>query len=109
MFDGFESSRSRELNHHEELIIELARPGLISKMEFDFTFFVNNNTKEIVIYGQTKDSWELLFEKANVKDFASNTKVIYINNRKSISQLKVRVYPDGGINRIRVFEKLTNF
>ncbi len=105
MFDGFESSRSRDLNHHEELIIELARPGIISIIEFDFTYFVNNNPKEIEIYGKTKDSWQLIFEKTNVKAYASNTKVIYLNNRKSISQLKVRVYPDGGINRIRVFEK----
>lgn len=95
MFDGFESARSREKNHHEEIIIKFPKRKKIHRIEFDFTFFVNNNPLEIEIEG--------VVERNEVKGFAGNVKEYKLDPPVELEQMKVKIYPDGGINRIRAF------
>ena len=40
MFDGFESSRSHDRSHKEEICIQLSESSQIDAIEFDFTYFV---------------------------------------------------------------------
>ena len=103
MFDGFESARSREIGHHEEVLIQLARPSIIHRIEIDFHYFINNNPFEISIFGLSNDEWMTVVEKTNVKAFAGNLKHFCVLSDRQFDQLKIMVYPDGGINRVRVF------
>jgi allantoicase/malate synthase/CubicO group peptidase (beta-lactamase class C family) len=102
MFDGLESARSRTPGHFEEVTLKLAKKTKIQEIEMDFTYFVNNNPMYIIIDGQKGGDWVELVPKTKVKAFAANTKVFEIKSSDEFDQIKIRIYPDGGINRIRV-------
>jgi len=105
MFDGLESSRSRKPGHFEEAVIELAETTSIKKIILNFQYFVNNNPKEIEIFGLDKSkNWITLVEKNNVKAYAGNKKSYLVKNSITISQIKIKTIPDGGINRIEVYK-----
>jgi len=103
MFDGLESARSRIKDHFEEVIIELAYPGKVRRIEMDFTYFVNNNPLFVSVFGLSQNSWINIVEKNNVKAFAGNIKEYQIESAEIFSQIKVLTFPDGGMNRLRVF------
>lgn len=107
MFDGLESSRSRDPNHFEEVIIKLGKKSRLSQIEMDFKYFINNNPLYVSIMGLQSslrgEDWLELVTKEKVKPFAGNKKIFNLNSQVSFEQILVRVYPDGGINRIKVF------
>lgn len=101
MFDGMESARSRDPHHFEEVVIKLARPGKLKRIELDFSYFVNNNPLEVSVDGLCKNGWIQLVEKSNVKPFRGSKKVFDIHGSEVIEQLKLKNFPCGGINRIK--------
>ncbi len=106
MFDGSESARSRTKGHFEEVTVELGRPSQIHRIEIDFTFFRNNNPFELSLQGLTLsggDQWNILVPKTNVKAYAGNKIEFRIHSSQEFKQIKVTVYPDGGINRMHVY------
>ena len=105
MFDGMESARSRIPGHFEELIVKLAKPAPIHRIELDYSYFVNNNPLEVSIEGYTDGKWSELVPKTNVKAFAGNKKVFKVESKAVFDQVRVRNYPCGGMNRLKVFSK----
>jgi allantoicase len=104
MFDGLESARSRDDDHFEELVIQLAKPAKLESIELELTYFVNNAPDEIQIEGFTIDQrWCELAARQSIKAFAGNTVVFKINSIEKILRLKFVLFPDGGINRIRAY------
>ena len=69
----------------------------------DFTFFVNNNPLWISIEGLQGETWTEIAPKTEVKAFAGNQKEFTNHHSGPFSQVRVRTYPDGGINRIKIF------
>ena len=100
-----ESARSRIPGHFEELIVKLAKPAPIHRIELDYTYFVNNNPLEVSIEGYADGEWSELVPKTNVKAFAGNKKVFSIESKTVFDQVRVRNYPCGGMNRLKVFSK----
>ena len=98
MFDGLENARSRTPGHFEEIEIGLSRKAKVKIIEFDFTHFVNNNPMFISLEVGGKE----VIKKTFVKPFAANIKRFKIDIE--MDRFTLRVYPDGGINRIRVYE-----
>ena len=103
MFDGFGSARSRTAGHQEELLIQIDEPRVLERIVFDFHYFVNNNPKLVQVLGMSGGKWLELTKKTNVKAFAGNQKEFQIQSEATIEQLKIWVFPDGGVNRIRVY------
>jgi len=103
MFDGFESARSRVPGHTEEVIVALARSGRLHRIEIDFTYFRNNNPRELEIFGLAAAGWLPLVEKTAVKAYAGNAIAFAITCPEPLAQLKVIVHPDGGMNRLRAY------
>ncbi len=103
MFDGFESARSRDKGHYEDVIIGLAKTSRIHRIEVDFMYFINNNPMALRIHGLSKEKWIPLTEKTPVKMYAGNTIAFPIETSEDISQIKITVYPDGGMNRVRAY------
>lgn len=103
MFDGFESARSRKKDNYEEIIVQLAEVSKISTIILDFEFFINNNPREISIYALFETIWQPLVFKRNVKAYAGNVIKFDISNELKFSQIKINIFPDGGINRLYVF------
>jgi len=111
MHDGFESARSRTPGHQEELVVKLGVPTVVDTLELDFTYFVNNNPREVSIQGRENNSapWVTLVDRTPVKAFAGSTKVFKVPSDRllKVEQLQLLVYPDGGVNRFRAFGKYT--
>jgi len=105
MFDGMESARSRKPGHFEEVVIQLAKTSPISKVEMDFTYFVNNNPLEVELEGFINSKWIPLIPRTNVKAFAGNKKSFLIKETTPVEQLRVKTIPDGGINRLKVISR----
>ena len=103
MFDGLESARSRTPGHFDEVIIKLARAASVSKLEMDFTYFVNNNPLEVEVWALTQDQWVKLIPLTCVKAFAGSVKVFDLNDDRICEQLKIRTFPDGGMNRVKAY------
>jgi allantoicase len=103
MFDGLESARSRKLGHYEEVIIEFAKAIEIREIIFDFSFFVNNNPRELKILALENNSWVTIEEKVFAKPFAGSFLKLPSQKKGLFTQLKVQTIPDGGINRIHVY------
>jgi allantoicase/malate synthase/CubicO group peptidase (beta-lactamase class C family) len=102
MFDGFESARSRKPGHSEEVVIELAEPVVLENLIMDFKYFVNNNPLAVSIDGWLGDQWTELTPKTLVKAFAGGRKRFLFERPEKFQKLLIRIYPDGGINRIHV-------
>ena len=103
MFDGLESARSRVPGHFDEVVIELADTIKIEKLIVDFSYFINNNPKEISVEALVDKKWEVIISKTSVKEYAGSFRSFYFSNPPLAHQIRVKTFPDGGINRIHVF------
>ena len=101
MEDGLESSRSRG-NHNEEVVVGLKNKALIKNFEFDFSYFINNSPREIDIYGDVEGQWVPIIKKMRVKPWAGNTLRLNCDSVQT-DKVRLRIFPDGGINRFKVF------
>ncbi len=105
MFDGLENARSRKLDSFEEVVVGLAKTAPIHRVEMDFTYFVNNNPLYVSLEGLCDGKWEPLIPKTFVKAFAGNRKDFQIESNVAISEVRLRSYPCGGLNRLKVFSR----
>jgi allantoicase/malate synthase/CubicO group peptidase (beta-lactamase class C family) len=103
MADGLESARSREPGHSENVVIRLGRPAKIGRIELDFSHFINNNPREVAIDGLCGTEWVPLVARTEVKAFAGNIIAFELGGVGPCEQIRVTVFPDGGMNRVRVF------
>ena len=103
MFDGLESARSREAGHHEEVHLRLGQKIRIDCVVFDFTYFVNNNPLAVSALGLQDGGWVEILPRTEVKAFAANRAAFNIECADAFAEVKIKTFPDGGINRIKVF------
>jgi allantoicase len=109
--DGWETRR-RRTKGFDYLILKLGKPGKISNIDIDTAFFSGNQP--------TQASLEACFSKKNNPDSKSNW--IQILNKKKIgpsknhnfkiknqsifTHVKLNIYPDGGVARLRIFGEI---
>ncbi len=118
MGDGWETRRSRGKNF-DWLIIKLGRSGTLDKVEIDTHHFKGNYPdtcslqaayipKKISNYSVVKKStkWKSILNKVKL---SANKKHNFNNKmmrKKKINFIRINIYPDGGISRIRAFGKV---
>ncbi len=106
MFDGMESARSRTPGHYEEVVIALAKPLPVERVEMDFTYFVNNNPLEVSLEAWDGKAWKELIPKTNVKAFRGNSRRFDLADSSVVEKIRLRTYPCGGMNRMRVISRI---
>jgi len=74
-------------------------------MVMDFGFFINNNPLFVAVTAGHLGAWVELIEKCPVKAYAGNIKAWEFTEPVPADELKIVIYPDGGINRIHVYGK----
>ena len=115
MGDGWETRRSRGKNH-DWLIIKCGCTGSIKKIEIDTHHFKGNYPDSCSIQAayiskkisnskivQKSQKWNFVLNKTKLK---ANKKHIFKNNiisKNKINFIKINIFPDGGISRIRTF------
>jgi len=103
MFDGLESARSRSPGHTESVHLQLARPGKLKRLEMDFTYFRNNNPREVELHGLSNGVWKQILPKTLVKHYAGNRFLKDLDLKEVFTEVKLIVHPDGGVNRLHLF------
>jgi len=119
MGDGWETRRSRGKNF-DWLIIKFGKIGIINKLEVDTHYFKGNYPDSCSVQtakiqkkvsnnfiARNSSRWKVILNKAKLK---ANKKHVFKNNqmkKNKVNFLKINIYPDGGISRIRAFGKFT--
>ena len=118
MGDGWETRRSRGKNF-DWLILKCAAAGKIKKIQIDTHHFKGNypdmcslqatylngkiSAKSIV---NKSKKWKLLLNKVKLHAHKKHNFQNKIMKNKKVNYIKINIFPDGGISRIRVFGRV---
>ncbi len=115
MGDGWETRRSRGKNF-DWLIIKFGKPGLIKRLEIDTHHFKGNypDTCSIQTANISKDlsnksivnnskNWKIIINKSKLSAHKKHIFKKFLVKRNKENYLRINIYPDGGISRIRAF------
>jgi len=107
--DGWESRRKRTPGH-DYCDIKLARSGFVHAVVVDTSHFTGNYPPEILLQGcycadecspDEKTIWTTLVNKTSIQ--GDDQKLIEIEDDRLYTHVRLHIYPDGGIARLRVF------
>lgn len=109
--DGWESRRKRAIGPdvHDAAIVRLAMPGVVRAIVVDTSFFRGNFPEECAIEGCTAregtlvaelDEWIELVPRSKLQGDSKN--VFTPKSPVAFTHLRLRIFPDGGVARLRV-------
>jgi len=117
MGDGWETRRSRGKNF-DWLILKCATQGTISKIQIDTHHFKGNHPDKCSLqatYFNEKTSyrtivnnskkWKLLLNKVKLRADKKHNFKNNLMKKNKVNYIKINIFPDGGISRIRAFGK----
>ena len=115
MGDGWETRRSRG-NNFDWLIIKFGKPGLIKILEIDTHHFKGNYpdscsiqtasiSKDLSNQSIVKSSknWKYILNNSKLSAHKKHIFKKFLIKRSKENYLRINIYPDGGISRIRAF------
>ena len=113
MGDGWETKRNRTPNNEDWVTIKLGHQGIVNKIIVDTKHFkgnypdacaidaCNSNNDEAVIDNNVQ--WFPLLEKQKLEaDQMHHFENSMLNEHDAITHIKLKIYPDGGISRLRI-------
>jgi allantoicase len=119
MGDGWETKRNRIPNNRDWVILKLATPGIIKSILVDTCHFKGNYPDSCMIEACFSDNDEdVINEKLNWVELLPNQKLsadhehVYqkeITSSAVYSHVRLNIYPDGGISRLRLFGNKNSF
>jgi len=118
MGDGWETKRNRTPKNRDWIIVKLAHKGRISSLLVDTCHFKGNYpdscivegltptpTQEIRIYDETL-YWETILPRTKLQADHKHHFESEIVNNGPFTHVRLSIFPDGGISRLRVFGKI---
>ena len=113
MGDGWETKRNRTPNNRDWVIIKLAHEGTIEKALVDTCHFKGNYPDSCSIEACNSDSdeelmnhtiqWQTILPAKKLSADAEHEFVI--DNKNLFTHIRINIFPDGGISRLRLFGK----
>ncbi|MBK9033560.1 MAG: allantoicase [Myxococcales bacterium] len=107
MADGWETRRRRGPGH-DWALVRLAAPGLVDRLELDTSHFKGNAPGRCLVEGHAPgrpDDWRVLLDTP----LQPHTRHVFADELRrvgAISHVRLSVFPDGGIARMRVWGQL---
>jgi allantoicase len=106
--DGWETRRKRKKGH-DYLIVKLGKPGRIYKVDVDTSFFNGNQPTHVSLEAcfsknnipSKKIKWNKILNNKKIK--ANSHHLFNIKNKTVFSHIKLNIFPDGGVARLRVY------
>ena len=106
--DGWETRRKRGKGH-DYLILKLGKPGRIHKVDVDTSYFSGNQPRGISLdacFSKKKipnknSKWIKIIKKKSTKPNSHH--FFNVNNKSIFTHVKLNIYPDGGVARIRIY------
>jgi len=107
MSDGWETRRRRGPGH-DWVIIRLAAEGRIRRIELDTNHFKGNYPDTASIEGSADgESWTELLPRTKLQAHTRHFFIDALLTDGPYTQLRLNVYPDGGVSRLRVWGTAT--
>ena len=107
MSDGWETRRRRGPGH-DWVIVQLAIEGVIDRIEIDTNHFKGNYPDTASIDGSNDgETWSCVLPRTKLQAHTRHVFVDEIAAHGPFMQLRLNVYPDGGVSRLRVWGKAT--
>ena len=106
--DGWETKR-RRIPGNDWCLIKLGYPGIIKNIEVNTKFFTGNYPPEVSIEGilsevepnENKENWISILDKINIDGDKINN--FNIEKENVVNWVKLKIFPDGGIARLRLW------
>jgi allantoicase len=113
MGDGWETKRSRDLNHRDWAIVRLGTSGIVSKVEIDTNHYKGNYPDRASLEGVLAPNvlvgnlagmnWSTILPEtklsANKRHFFSGKQ---LESSGPFSHVRLNIFPDGGVSRLRI-------
>ena len=111
--DGWETRRKRSKGH-DYLILKLGKPGQIYKVDIDTSYFSGNHPTKVSMQAcfskknipNKNSKWTTILKKQSTK--ANSHHFFNIKNKSIFSHIKLNIFPDGGVARLRVYGTIEN-
>ncbi len=104
--DGWESRRKR-VTGHDFCVVRIC-PGVIRAVEIDTSYFTGNfppfvmlEACSVQIEPDERTEWTVLIAKTEIE--GDSVRLFPVRNENTWSHVRLNIYPDGGIARLRVF------
>ena len=106
--DGWETRRKRNKGHNY-LILKLGKPGKIHKVDIDTSYFSGNQPNKVSLEAcfskkrlpNKNSKWTKILKKKITKPNSHH--FFNIKNKSIFTHIKLNIYPDGGVARIRIY------
>jgi len=116
MSDGWETKRRRGVTPetHDWVLVKLAGQGTLDRVELDTAFFLGNFPDTAMLEGCDGDPEKSPFRTILARrKLMGHTRHFFaseqtpLEDRGPFTHLRLKVFPDGGVSRLRAFGKLT--
>jgi len=116
MGDGWETKRNRTPNNRDWVILKLAHKGTVDKIVVDTCHFKGNYPDSCSIEFCTSDNDETVIKNGDWQELLPQQKlsadkehefVKEINPHNGLTHVRLNIFPDGGISRLRLFGKIS--
>ena len=103
MSDGWETKRRRGPGH-DWVVVQLATEGVVGRIEVDTNHFKGNYPDSASIEGSLDGrSWTELLPRTKLQAHTRHFFRDELADRGPFRQLRLNVFPDGGVSRLRVW------
>ena len=112
MSDGWETKRRRGVTSetHDWVLLRLAGQGMLDRLELDTAFFLGNFPDTALVEGCDGDPASAEFRPVLARTkLMGHTRHFFAEellDRGPFTHLRMRVFPDGGVSRLRAWGKL---
>ncbi|MDQ3552222.1 MAG: allantoicase [Bacteroidota bacterium] len=118
MGDGWETKRNRTPNNRDWVVLKLAAQGVIEKIIVDTCHFKGNYPDRCSIEAcsctmdddviENKVSWITILPEQKLNADLEHEYILEILGHETITHVRLNIFPDGGISRLRLFGKISN-
>lgn len=118
MGDGWETKRNRTPNNHDWVIVRLAHKGTMEKILVDTCHFKGNYPDSCLIEGcnismedekninTEKTKWVTILPQSKLQADKEHYYENEITSNESFTHVRLTIFPDGGISRMRLWGKI---
>jgi allantoicase len=118
MSDGWETKRNRTPNNRDWVLLKLATAGVIENIIVDTCHFKGNYPDRCsieVCMSQSDDNvmkgkveWKIILREQKLSADSEHEYVKEIEKHSPVSHVRLNIFPDGGVSRLRLFGRISN-